>query len=76
MAENATIQQIVQQLDSLPSDLQKRVYDFTLGLSRSQPKGTPGKDLLQFAGTIPPDDIEAMKQAIEEGCEQVNADEW
>ncbi len=76
MAENATIQQINKQLSSLPPDLQKKIYDFTVELSHSRPKGTPGKDLLQFAGTIESDDIEVMKQAIEEGCEQVNADEW
>jgi len=76
MAENAIIQQIIKQLSSLPPDLQKKIYDFTVELSHSRPKGTPGKDLLQFAGTIESDDIEVMKQAIEEGCEQVNADEW
>ena len=76
MAENATIQQIIKQLSSLPPDLQKKIYDFTVELSHSRPKGTPGTDLLQFAGTIESDDIEMMKQAIEGGCEQVNADEW
>ena len=76
MAENATIQQIIKQLSSLPPDLQKKIYDFTVELSHSRPKGTPGKDWRKFAGTIESDDIEVMKQAIEEGCEQVNADEW
>jgi hypothetical protein len=34
------------------------------------------RDLLPFAGSIPHEDLEAMTQAIEEGCEQVNGDEW
>jgi RHH-type transcriptional regulator, rel operon repressor / antitoxin RelB len=44
--------------------------DSTQPKSGYPPRGTPGKDLLQFAGTISPDDLEAMKQAIEEGCER------
>lgn len=38
--------------------------------------GTPGTSLLHFAGTIDPAEIEVITQAINEGCEQVRADEW
>jgi len=36
----------------------------------------PGKQLLQFAGAIPLDDLELMRQAIEDECEQVDLNEW
>jgi hypothetical protein len=32
--------------------------------------------LLGFAGVIQPDDLDRMRQAIEEGCEQVDVHEW
>jgi hypothetical protein len=40
------------------------------------PKGTPGNDLLRFAGSIDPSDLEAMSQAIAEGCEKVDLNAW
>ena len=39
-------------------------------------RGTSGKELLKFVGTISKEDLEIMKQAIEEGCEQINESEW
>ncbi|MBF0337095.1 MAG: hypothetical protein HQL05_04615 [Nitrospirae bacterium] len=39
------------------------------------PKGVDGKNLLKFAGTIDPNDLELMSKAIDEGCEQVDIDE-
>lgn len=38
----------------------------------SRPKGTPGKDLLKFFGTIDSEDCRRMEEAIEAGCEQVD----
>jgi hypothetical protein len=35
-------------------------------------KGTPGKELLRFAGTISPEDCRRMAEAIEVGCERVD----
>lgn len=34
------------------------------------PKGVSGTELLQFAGTIPKDDLLIMEAIIEEECEQ------
>ena len=75
MASTIT-QQIIRQLDQLPFELQRRVLDFAQALVLSLPKGVPGKQLLRFAGAIGPDDIQAMSQAIEAGCEKVDTDEW
>jgi hypothetical protein len=61
------------QIDKLPYDLQLRVLDFVKTLS---PKGVEGKSLLRFEGAIPADDLRLISKAIEESCEQVDANEW
>jgi hypothetical protein len=42
----------------------------------STPKGIPGVQLLRFAGSIPPEDVTEMKEAIEQGCERADDCEW
>ena len=69
-------EQVLEQLQALPPEHQRRVLDFARALAAPAPAGVPGKQLLRFAGTIPLDDLRRMARAIEEGCEQVNADEW
>jgi len=73
---NATISEIVHQMENLPTNLQQQVLDFIRKLTKSMQHGVPGKKLLRFAGTIPRDDLELMSQAIEQGCEQVDVNEW
>ena len=70
------IEKVIEHLQTLPYESQRRVLEFTRALATSTPHGIPGHTLLRFAGSIPPDDIERMHQAIEKGCEQVNTDEW
>jgi hypothetical protein len=67
---------ILDQLDKLPPEQQLKVLDFARSLSKANPVGKPGKELLTFAGIIDAEDIKAMSQAIEDGCEQVNINEW
>ena len=38
--------------------------------------GVSGQSLLRFSGAVAADDLDRMRQAIAEGCEQVNVDEW
>ncbi len=70
------IDKVVEQLEVLPYELQRRVLEFTRMLVVSVPRGVPGQQLLRFANVIPPDDLQLMRQAIEQGCEQVDANEW
>ena len=66
-------------LGQLPIADQARVVDFARSLADSErPKkvGVPGKDLLRFAGTISHEDCMEMLKAIEEDCEQIDANEW
>ncbi len=66
------IEQVVEQLESLPEDLQRRVLEFVQGLKGSAFRGALGKQLIRFVGFIPLDDLQQMRQAIESDCEQVD----
>ena len=70
------INEVVQQLRTLPNNLQKEVLIFTRQLKRPAKMGVPGKNLLQFAGVFPPEDLDTMRQVIESDCNQVDLDEW
>ncbi len=68
MEKSTTIQEIVERLEKLTPLQQKQVLDFALDLSDELSKRYPGEKLLELVGTISPEDLEIMKQAIEEGC--------
>jgi hypothetical protein len=70
------IDQVIEQLRSMPKPLQWRVLKFARTLIASQIQGVPGQQLLQFAGVIPSDDLQLMQEAIEQDCEQVDLNEW
>ena len=70
------IDQLIEQLKALPYDQQRRVLEFARALVLSTPRGVAGADLLRFAGTIPQEDVRRIQEAIEQGCEHVNKDEW
>ncbi len=70
------VEKVIEQLKSLPQELQWRVFEFTRALVVSTPHGASGLQLLRFAGTIPMDDVKVMRETIEQGCEQVDANEW
>ena len=61
----------------LPRAQQRQVLDFARILSSiTHARGAQGSSLLAFAGTIPSDDLEQMRAAIEADCEQVDAHGW
>ena len=71
MHNSSTIRDILELLETFPPNLQRQVLDFTLQLSDKMPEGAPIHEFLKFSGTIPSEDLEQIKQAIEKGCEQV-----
>jgi len=73
---NALIQEVVEHLEALPPNLQEQVLVFVRNLDSSLPQGIAGQSLVQFANTIPESDLEVMLQTIEQGCEQVDPNEW
>jgi hypothetical protein len=68
--------EIGDQLRVLPPDEQRLVLDFVRALAASKIQGVPGKQLVRFAGTIPSEDLQRMSASIEEGCEQIEINEW
>jgi hypothetical protein len=70
------IDEVVEQLKVMPQPLQRQVLEFVRSLVKAEVRGTPGRQLLRFAGSIPSDDLQLMREAIEQGCERVDIDEW
>jgi hypothetical protein len=68
-------QEILVHLHTLALPQQREVLAFMRTLATT-PSGVPGRELLAFAGIIEPHDLVTLQQAIDEGCEQVNMDEW
>jgi len=66
--------EINEQLDKLDTPQQRQILAFARGLVT--PAGVSGDKLLQFAGAIPPADLEAISRAILEGCEHVDLNAW
>ncbi|MEA5499009.1 hypothetical protein VB834_10115 [Limnoraphis robusta Tam1] len=70
------IDEVIEQLKAMPQHLQWRVLEFARTLVNLEVQGTPGQQLLRFAGSIPADDLQLMREAIEQDCEQVDINEW
>lgn len=60
----------------MPQHLQSQVLEFARTLVTAEARGTPGQQLLRFAGSIPPDELQLMREAIEQDCERVDINEW
>jgi hypothetical protein len=68
--------ELLKEVEQLPPPLQRKVVDFAHSLAQSRPRGTPAKQLLEFAGILDAEEAKAMMAAIEEGCERIDANEW
>ena len=68
MENSTTIQEIIQRLEKLTPMQQKQILNSVLSFLGEPIRLSSGKNLLQFAGTISREDLEIMKQTIEEGC--------
>lgn len=66
--------EIIEQVERLPSPQQRKVLDFARQLSEFS--GVEGRELLRFAGSIPQVDLKEMTQAIAEGCETIEQNAW
>lgn len=71
MADPAIEQQILDILERLSPEKQKRAAEWVHGWISPPPQETQGRDLLHFAGTLDDASARQMMDAIEKGCEQV-----
>jgi len=76
MVDAAIEQELSTCLGRLPVERQREVLEFARTLATPPIQGGRGSSLLKFAGTIDESDLEAMSQAIQNGCERIDADEW
>jgi len=74
---NATVKkEIIHQIGQLDYEYQRRVLDFARALAVTVPKKAFRANSFSFVGVIHTDDLREMGQAIEGGCEKVDANEW
>jgi hypothetical protein len=69
--------QLLAHLNQLPLEQQRQVLDFARALaSAPTPRGVAGRDLLPLAGSLSEEAAAEMVEAVEAGCEQVDAADW
>jgi len=68
-----TVEEIVDYLEKLDETKQKEVLDWVKELS--QPQGVNGESLLWLVGSISPEDITLMEEAIAD-FEKIDLNEW
>lgn len=68
--------QIMEQLSGMSEDEQRRILEIARSMTAKLGDGVKGSSLLRFAGTIDPEDARRTSDAVEEGCEQIDPNEW
>lgn len=74
--ENKIIPEVVDAINCLPQNLQKQVLDYARKLKKVHDSKFLGSSLLEFAGSIPAEDLKIMSEVIEEGCGRIDLNEW
>ncbi|MCG8460003.1 MAG: hypothetical protein MI919_27290 [Holophagales bacterium] len=72
----AVKEQILNDLEHLSPEQQRHAAQLVRGLVSLHPKGASPEDLLEVSGILDPVSAREMTETIEEGCEQVDLDEW
>jgi len=76
MVQPTVKRRILADLDRPSPEQQQRAAELAHGLVSPLPTGASIEDLLQVAGTLDEEAARQMMEAIEEGCERVDLDEW
>jgi len=74
--ESSIADRIADEVRALAPELQHRVLEFARALAISEPRGVPGRQLLQFSGGLSHEDAQLMREAIDKGCEKIDSHEW
>lgn len=75
MIDAETESELLKYLEQLSPAKQLQVLQFARSLGEPR-QGASGRDLLELCGTLSPEAAEEMTRAIEEGCEQIDLDDW
>ncbi len=77
---NPAIEEVTTRMQALSPAQQKNVLDFVRSQENkpqtTTPPGVPGASWAQFAGSISPEDLVLMEQALEEDRERIDRTEW
>ncbi|MEX2375083.1 MAG: hypothetical protein WD942_05785 [Dehalococcoidia bacterium] len=76
MSTRPVKKELLEELDRLGIEDQHRVLEFVRTIRAARPRGTPGSDLIRFAGVLSTEEADRMMAVIEDGCERVDADGW
>jgi len=76
MMQSQIIMEAARQMAYLPYSLQERVLGYIMALMPRGEHGVHGRKLMQYAGVISRDDLQAMSDAIEDGCGRIDQHEW
>ena len=76
MLDAAIQNDLLKEVERLSPPLQRKVVNYAHSLAQPRPRGTPAKQLLKYAGILSPEEAKAMMDAIEEGCERIETNEW
>ena len=76
MVDSRMRNELITQIDQLPSTEQQRVLDFVRSLASPKPDGLSGKEMLRFWGILDSEDARMMQEAIEEACERIDDNGW
>lgn len=71
MVQPAIKEQILNDLDRLSPDQQKRAAELVHGLVSPLPRGASLEELKQVAGILDDESARQMMEAVEEGCNQI-----
>ncbi len=74
-----SLNRVIAKLETLPESQQEKMAQVMLkelAKLTSLPKGVKGETLNHYAGIITQDDLQLMSQAISEGCEMIDENEW
>jgi hypothetical protein len=70
----STHNQILETIKSFNKEQQFKLLEFIKSIKPA--KRNSGKDLLKFVGKIPKSDLKIMQSSINEGCENIDKNEW
>ena len=65
---------ILQSISKLDNFQQIKLYEFIIALTATKEKNS--QNLAKYAGLISKEDLSRMKQSIEEGCNNIDENEW
>lgn len=63
-------------LSALAPEQQRQVLEYARALGAVPQRGVPGSALLRFAGSIPEEDLAAIRTAVEEDCKGIDPVGW